>query len=210
MNRKSCPKRISQTAIGSYRDSFNKIMFNFLSKSTSIVQTCHFYLKMWFQISAILVFYAEQLSVFTMIDLLPLLDNVLFIKPVEKSSLIFAKIMAHNKMSILWKYILLNYKHCLGLKEAKRSGVKILYMIVSILHENSHYRNGHFHGNSDNHILGEFVKTWLFTLVIIFMIFPLKMTCQCHDNLGLKMKILKFLGIQPSYFNVCADTTETT
>ena len=122
MNRKSCPKRISQTAIGSYRDSFNKIMFNFLSKSTSIVQTCHFYLKMWFQISALLVFYAEQLSVFTMIDLLPLLDNDLFIKPVEKSSLIFAKIMAHNKMSILWKYILLNYKHCLGLKEASACG----------------------------------------------------------------------------------------
>jgi len=122
MNRKSCPKRISQTAIGSYRDSFNKIMFNFLSKSTSIVQTCHFYLKMWFQISAILVFYAEQLSVFTMIDLLPLLDNVLFIKPVEKSNLIFAKIMAHNKLSILWKYKLLNYKHCLSLKEASACG----------------------------------------------------------------------------------------
>ena len=38
------------------------------------------------------------------------------------------------------------------------------------------------------------MKIQEFTLVIIFVIFP-----QKNDNLGLKMKILKFLGIQPSY-----------
>ena len=40
---------------------------------------------------------------------------------------------------------------------------------------------------------GEFVKIRKITLVIAFEIFPQ------NDNLGLKLKISKFLGIQPSY-----------
>ena len=40
---------------------------------------------------------------------------------------------------------------------------------------------------------GEFVKIEEFTLVIIFVIF------LQNDNLGLKMKVLKFLGIQPNH-----------
>ena len=43
------------------------------------------------------------------------------------------------------------------------------------------------------HIWGEFIKTKEFTMVIIFVIFH-----QKYD-LGLKMKVLKFLGIQPLY-----------
>ena len=38
-------------------------------------------------------------------------------------------------------------------------------------------------------MLGEFVKTQEFILVIIFV---------KNDNLGLKLKISKFLGIQPT------------
>ena len=41
--------------------------------------------------------------------------------------------------------------------------------------------------------MGEFVKINEFTLVIIFVIF------HRNGNLGFKMKILKFLGIHPTY-----------
>ena len=46
--------------------------------------------------------------------------------------------------------------------------------------------------NFENQIWSEFVKFQEFTLIIIFMIFPQ------NDNLSLQMKILSFLGIQPT------------
>ena len=49
-----------------------------------------------------------------------------------------------------------------------------LYMIFENFHENSHYRNGHFQENLENHMKGEFVKIQEFTLVIIFVIFDKK------------------------------------
>ena len=48
-------------------------------------------------------------------------------------------------------------------------------------------------GNLKNPILGEFVNVRELTLVIVFVISPK------NENLCFKMKILKFLGIQPSY-----------
>ena len=46
----------------------------------------------------------------------------------------------------------------------------------------------------ENHIWGEFViKIREFTLIFIFVNFPQ------NDNLGLKMKIFRFLGIKPIY-----------
>ena len=48
----------------------------------------------------------------------------------------------------------------------------ILWMIFTILHENSHYRNGYIQGNRENHMEDEFVKIGEFTPVIIFVIFP--------------------------------------
>jgi len=50
-----------------------------------------------------------------------------------------------------------------------------LNMIFRNSHENSHYRNGHFHENRENHIKLEFVKIHeKSTLVIIFVIFHQK------------------------------------
>ena len=69
-----------------------------------------------------------------------------------------------------------------------------LNMIFKIFHENNHYRNGHFQGNRKNHIKGEFLKIREFSLVIRFVTFPLK-----NVSFGLKMKVLKFHGIQPNY-----------
>ena len=47
--------------------------------------------------------------------------------------------------------------------------------------------------NFENQIWSEFVKFQEFTLVIILAIFPQ------NDNFSLQMKILKFLGIQPTH-----------
>ena len=47
-------------------------------------------------------------------------------------------------------------------------------MIFKIFQENSHYRNGHFQENRENHLQGEFVKIRKFVLEIIFVIFPRK------------------------------------
>ena len=49
-----------------------------------------------------------------------------------------------------------------------------------------------FEKNFEYHKSGEFVKVRKFTLVIIVI-------CPKNDNFGLKMKILKFLGIQAIY-----------
>jgi len=50
-----------------------------------------------------------------------------------------------------------------------------LYMTFKNFHENSHYWNGHFQKNHENHIKGEFLNAPESTLVIIFMILS-KMT----------------------------------
>ena len=67
-----------------------------------------------------------------------------------------------------------------------------LYMNFKIFHGNSHFRKSNFQKNSEKHTKGEFVKIREFTQVIIFVIIPQ------NSILGLKMKVLKFLGIQPT------------
>ena len=47
-------------------------------------------------------------------------------------------------------------------------------VFLLIFHENRHYLTGHFQEIRKNHIKGEFMKIWECTLVIIFLIFPLK------------------------------------
>ena len=68
-----------------------------------------------------------------------------------------------------------------------------LYIIFKNFHENSHCRSGRFQENRESHIKGEFVKIGEFTLVLNCVIIPE------NGNLGLKMKNLKFLGIQPIF-----------
>ena len=55
-------------------------------------------------------------------------------------------------------------------------------MMFRILSENNHYWTGYFHENIENHILGEDVKIREFTLVIIPLIFPRKMTIRLNQN----------------------------
>ena len=64
-------------------------------------------------------------------------------------------------------------------------------MIFKIFRGNSHYRNGYFQEIRENHVQGEFVKIWEYTLVIFF---SLK-----NDNLGSKITVLNFLGIHPKH-----------
>ena len=51
-------------------------------------------------------------------------------------------------------------------------------LIHKNFHENSHYRNGYFQVNGQNHIKDEFVKIREFILAIIICDFPSKMAIQ--------------------------------
>ena len=64
--------------------------------------------------------------------------------------------------------------------------------ISRFLRFHAHYRNGHFQENRENHIKGEFEKNPGIHPRYHFCGFPQ------NDNLGLTVKILKFLGIQPT------------
>ena len=75
-----------------------------------------------------------------------------------------------------------------------------LNIIYQIFRENSHYRNVHFQEHRENHLYGDFVKIREFTLVISFMFFPQNLNFK-----GFKMKVLKFLRIQPNNGTILKD-----
>ena len=58
--------------------------------------------------------------------------------------------------------------------------------------ENFYYRTGTSEKNRENHMKGELMKIQEFILVIIFVILG------PNQNFGLKMQVLKFLGIRPT------------
>ena len=55
-------------------------------------------------------------------------------------------------------------------------------MIFEIFHKNSHYRNGHFRENLENHLKDGFVKTRECSLIIIAVIFIQKLKFRLENE----------------------------